>query len=145
MSQEISIIKRLLERLAAPQDPPNTRRETVVENRRVEQQVAQATTRGYATSTRCTNSQRLSWSQVESTYSATSYRRRRNKAGPSTPQNKTALSYPLSPEAQQISREREPVGDIPRPSCNVFDSLSQNKEEGLHSYLDTRRTSATSK
>ena len=56
MSQEISTIKGLLERLFVPQAPTTTRGDVTVEERRTEQQAALTTTRGKVASGRRTNS-----------------------------------------------------------------------------------------
>ena len=51
MSQEISTIKQLLDRLVVPRAPTTTRGETAIEERRVEQQTAKTSTRGNVAST----------------------------------------------------------------------------------------------
>ena len=70
MSQEIGIIKQLLERLLVPQALTMTKGDTAVEERRTEQQAAKTTTRGKVASGRRTNSQQVPQSQVESTHLA---------------------------------------------------------------------------
>ena len=57
MSQEIGIIKELLERLFVPHGLTTTRGDNAVEERRAKQQAAKTTTRGKVASGRCTNSQ----------------------------------------------------------------------------------------
>ena len=56
MSQEMSTIKELLERLFIPQVPATTRGDNAVEEWRTEQQAAKTTTRGKVASGRRTNS-----------------------------------------------------------------------------------------
>ena len=93
----------------------------VFEGPRVGQQAARATTRGNAVSTRRVNSQQVSRSQAESTCSATIIREKRDKAGPSRPQKKTASGRTIGPDATVRSQEREVTEDALRPSCNFFD------------------------
>ena len=59
MSQEMSTIKGLLEKLFAPQAPTTTRGGVVVEERRTEHQAAKTTTCGKVASGRRTNSQQI--------------------------------------------------------------------------------------
>ena len=56
MSQKMSTIKGLLERLFVPQAPMTTRSDVAVEERRTEKQVAKTTTHGKVASGRRTNS-----------------------------------------------------------------------------------------
>ena len=62
---------------------PTTEGQTVAEGKRVEQQVIKATTSDNVTSTCHTNSQQFTWSQPESTHSATLGRRKHDEAGTS--------------------------------------------------------------
>ena len=57
MSQEIGIIKELIERLFVLQAPTTTRGDNAVEEQCAEQQAAKTTTRGKVASGRRTNSQ----------------------------------------------------------------------------------------
>ena len=59
MSQEIGIIKQLIERLLIPRAPTTTKGDTAVEKRRIEQQAAKTTTHDKAASGRRTNSQQV--------------------------------------------------------------------------------------
>ena len=59
MSQEMSNIKGLLERLFVPQVPTTIRGDVAVEKRCIEQQGAKTTTHGKAASGRRTNSQQV--------------------------------------------------------------------------------------
>ena len=43
------------------------------------------------------------------------------------------------------SWEREPIEDALRPSRNVFDRLGRNRDEDMHTYLEARHNSETSK
>ena len=70
MSQEIGMIKQLLERLLVPWTLTATRGKIVVEERLAEQQAAKTTTSGKAASGHRMNSQQVPCSQAESTHSA---------------------------------------------------------------------------
>ena len=95
MSQEISTIKQILERLVVPQAPTTTRGETIVKEHYVEQQAAKPTPLGNAASRHRTNSQQLPQSQAKSTYSITlNSRRMHTKAEPSRPHNGVASGPP---------------------------------------------------
>ena len=83
-NQVVHTIKQLLERMVIPPTQPTPRLRFVVKGPGwVKQQVAKATTCGNATMTHRANSQQVSHSQAESTCSATTVRRRHDKAGPS--------------------------------------------------------------
>ena len=66
-NQAVHIIKQLLERMVLQPAQPTRRLKSVVEETRVEQQVAEATTCGNVTSNRRANTQQISRSQAEST------------------------------------------------------------------------------
>ena len=70
---------------------------------------------------------------------------RHDEAGPSRPQNMTALGSTTRPDAIVKSREREIAEDALRPSRNVFDRLGRSRGEDMRTPLEARRTSATSR
>ena len=84
-NKAIHAIKQLLERMVLPPAQQTPRFKFVVEGTQAKLQVAKTTTRGNATSNRRVNSQQISRSQVESTRSTTTERKRRDEAGPSRP------------------------------------------------------------
>ena len=134
INHAIHTIKQLLERTTAL---PTIRGRTTTEGLCVEEQVIKATTRGKA--------KQVTWSQAESTYSATTTRRKHDELGTSWPHNKTALGCPTRLEAPMKSREREPTEDALRPSSNEFDRLGWNRDKDMRTYLETRYDSATFK
>ena len=145
MSQEMSSIKGLLERLLVPQAPTMTRGDAAVEERRTEQQAARTTTHGKATSGRHTNSQQIP-PQTESTQSTVPHNRKTNtKAGPSKPHYEVVPDLLRRPAVPPRSQEKERTERGPKPGRNVFDRLGQNAEEDLRIHLDAGRTSASSK
>ena len=142
MSQEMSTIKELFERLFIPQVPAAVKSDNAVE----EQQAAKTTTRGKVASARRMNSQRVPQSRAESTQSAISNSKKTNtKAGPSKPYNEVVLGLPLRFEAPLKSQEKERTRGGPKPTRNVFDQLGQKAKEDLRVHLDDRQTSASSK
>ena len=146
MSQEIGIIKQLLDRLLIPRTLTVTRGKIAMEERRAEQQAAKTTTRGKAALGLRASSQQVPRSQVESTHSvAPNSKRTHTKARPSRPHNGAVLGLPPRSVALQGSQEREQTGGAHKPLRNVFDRLGQNAEQDLHAHLDARRTSASSK
>ena len=122
MSQEMSTIKELLERLFVPQAPTTTRGDVAVEERRTEQQAAKTTTHGKVASGRHTNSQQVPQSRAESTQSAVPSGRKTNtKAGPSRPYNEAVSGLPPRSAAPPRSQEKERTGGGQKPARNVFD------------------------
>ena len=101
--------------------------------------------RGNATSTHHANSQQVTRSQAESTRSATTTRRRHDKAGTSRPQNKTTSGRTTRLEAPMKLRKRKPTEDALKPSRKVFNRLGRNRDEDMHTHLEARRNSATSR
>ena len=43
------------------------------------------------------------------------------------------------------SQEREPTKNALKPSCDVFDRLGRNRDEDMHTHLEARRNSMTSR
>ena len=145
INQVVDTIKQLLNRMVVPPAQLSIRGRPAAEGLSVEQKVTKATTRGNATSTCRTNSQQVTRSQAESTHSATTARKKHNKARTSRPQNKTASGRPTRLEAPMKSRERELTEDALRLSHNVFDLLGRNIDEDMRTYLEARYNSATSR
>ena len=140
MSQEMSSIKGLLERLLVLQALTMTRGDAAVEERRTEQQAARTTTRGKAASGHRTNSQQIPQSRAESTQSVVPSSGKTNtKGGPSRPHYEAVSDLPPRHEAPPGSQEKERTEREPKPGHNVFDRLGQNAEENLHIHLDDRR------
>ena len=132
MSQEMSTIKELLERLFVPQGRMITR--------------GDVTTRGKVASRHRKNSQQVTQSRVELTQSAVpSGRKTDAKAGPSRPYNEAVSGLPPRSTAPPGSQGKERTRGGKKPACNVFDRLGQNTEEDLRIHLDARRTSVSSK
>ena len=108
MSQEMSTIKGLLERLFVPQGPTTTRGDVAVEERRDEQQAAKTTTRGKVASGHRTNSQQVPQSRAELTQSAVPSSKKTNtKAGSSGPYNEAVSGLPPRSAAPPGSQEKE--------------------------------------
>ena len=105
-NQAIYTIKELLERMVLPQVQQTSVPRPAKEGTRVEQQVAKTATRGHATSNRHANFQQITRSQVESTQSAATGRRRRDEVGPSRPYNKIASGCTIRPGSTSRSQER---------------------------------------
>ena len=146
MSQEMSTIKELLERLFVPQAPATTRGDNVVEERRTKQQVAKTTMYGKVASGHRMNSQQVPQSSAESTQSAILNSKKTNtKARPSRPYNEAVSGLPPRSATPLRLQEKKGTGGGPKPTRNVFDRLSQNAEEDLRVHLDTRPTSASLK
>ena len=146
MSQEMSTINGLLERLFAPQAPMTTRGGVAVEERCTKHQVAKTTTCGKMASGRCTNSQQVPQSRAELTQSVVRNGRKTNtKAGPSKPYNEAVSGLPPKSAAPLGSQENEHTRGGQKPVRNFFDRLGQNAEEDLRIQLDARRTSASYK
>ena len=108
MSQEMSTIKELLEKLFAPQALTTTRGDVAVEERRAKQQAAKTTTCGKVASGRRTNSQQVPQSRVESTQSAVPSGKKTNiKAGPSRPYNEAISGLSQRSATPPRSQENE--------------------------------------
>ena len=139
MSQEMSTIKELLERLFVPQAPATTRGDNAMEEQRTEQQAAKTTTCGKVASGRRTNSQQIPQSRAKSTQSAIPNSKKTNtKAGSSRPYNEAVSGLPPRSAAPLRSQKKERTGGGPKPTLNVFDRLGQNAEEDLRVHLDAR-------
>ena len=144
-TQAVHTIKQLLERMVLPPAQPTLRLRSAVEGTWVKQQVTKTTTRGNATSNRRANSHQISWSQAEFTRSMITDKRRRNEAGPSRPQNRTASGRTVRPGVTSRLHERGVTEYPPRPSSNVFDQLGRSRGEDMRTHLEARRTVATSR
>ena len=108
MSQEIGTIKQLLERLLIPRAPTATKGETVVEERRTEQQASKTTVHGKVASGHHANSQQAPHSQAESTHlAAPNSKRTHTKARPSRPYNGKVSGLPQRSVAPQGLQEKE--------------------------------------
>ena len=146
MSQEIGTIKELLKRLFVPQALATTRGDNTMEEQHTEQQAAKTTMHGKVTLGRRANSQQVPQSRAKSTQSAIPNSTKTNTmARPSRPYNEAVSGLPLRSAAPLKSQEKERTRGGPKPTRNVFDRLGQNTEEDFRVYLDTRRTSASSK
>ena len=119
----IHTIKQLLERMVIPPAQSSTRLRSAVWGPRVKQQVAKVTTHGNATSTYHANSEQVSLSRAESTYSATTIKRKHDEAGPSWPQNIFASSHTTKPDTIAKSRQgslRKTLSDHPAMSSTYL-------------------------